>query len=272
MANSMRKKVIGGLVSGILVSTLLIASAARAQQPPAPPAPPPEQYQQPAPPPAQYQQPAPGQYPPPPPAQYQQPAPGQYPQPYQSYSADMAPGYHQHDGGFIRLQLGGGYTSFGQSDNDVTIAGSGAAFNFAFGGAISNGLILYGEVFSSIASQPTLSVGGSDLGEADGDAAVTGLGAGLAYYLPSNTFFSGSLVMQQLSLIDSNGDEAGETEYGPGVKIQVGHEWWVSHDWAVGLAGQFLAGTMDDQDEGFSGETLAWTASSFSLLFSATYN
>ena len=246
---------------------LLTATAALAQQPAPPPGPP-------------AQQPAPGQYPPPPPDQYQQPAPGQYPppptgpyqQPYQNYGPAVMPGYHQHDGFFFRAQIGGGYTSLEQSDADLTIAGGGAAVNLAFGGAVSDRLIIYGEIFDSTASKPTLTVAGTDIGEADGDASVVGVGAGVAYYLPSNTYFSGSLLMQQLTLIDADGDQAGETEFGPGLKLQVGHEWWVSHDWALGLAAQFLAGTMDDTDTDLNGDALKWTATGFSLLFSATYN
>jgi hypothetical protein len=47
----------------------------------------------------------------------------------------------------------------------------------------------------------------------------------------------------------------------------LGKEWWISHDWGLGLALQVYGGSMDDQNDG---ET--WTVGAFSIAASFTYN
>jgi hypothetical protein len=48
----------------------------------------------------------------------------------------------------------------------------------------------------------------------------------------------------------------------------VGKEWWISQNWGFGLAGEFIAASMKDETD----PKVTWTASAYSLLFSATYN
>ena len=177
-------------------------------------------------------------------------------------------GAHTHDGVYVRLFLGVGYTHMAADEADTTVKGSGGAFGLAVGYAVSPNLIAYGELFDNVAVGPTMEVGGATYGSDDDVAAGTvGVGIGVAYYLPSNIYVSGTLAMSQVT-IQQDGEEVGESEFGPGVSLMVGKEWWVSKNWGLGVAGQIYGGRMKDQ--GTNPPT--WTTTAFTLAFSATFN
>ena len=256
------------------------ADAAPAGYPPAAGNPPPPAAYPPAngyPPPAAY--PPPGGYPPPgypPPPAY--PAPGYPPGRYYPapYAQARAPGAENHDGVYLRLQLGIGYTSMSASMNgtDVSVAGAGPGFGIAVGGAVNSHLIIYGTVIDSEASDPEVKVNGQSQGSTNNgtSAGVVGIGAGLAYYLDSNLFFAGSLLASRLVVDDSNGNSLGKSEWGFTFEGLLGKEWWVSDNWGLGVSGQLLLGAMKDHAT-IAGEAVpTWTLAAFSVLFSATYN
>jgi hypothetical protein len=58
---------------------------------------------------------------------------------------------------------------------------------------------------------------------------------------------------------------------GVGASFMAGKEWWVSHDWGLGVAGQFRVAWMKAKAE-FAGSDDTMTATAFAILFSATYN
>jgi hypothetical protein len=65
----------------------------------------------------------------------------------------------------------------------------------------------------------------------------------------------------------------GDTEFGPGLSLVLGKEWWVSDNWGLGLAGQLYAARMKDRQPAFVGsETPTWRALGLNLLFSASFN
>jgi len=109
-----------------------------------------------------------------------------------------APGAHTHDGFYLRLQLGGGYTSLSTHVGDaaVSIAGKSLGLGVALGGSVTSHLIVYGALVEDVAFNPsnTNEVSGTTsngLGTIEdqsfgGDikgAGVVGIGAGTAYYL-----------------------------------------------------------------------------------------
>src|SRR5688572_7367092 len=109
------------------------------------------------------------------------------------------PGYQTHDGFYLNLQLGPGYTSMSASagGTDVTISGGGAAFSLALGGAVAPNLILFGQVLADSSVDPKVKVGALSA-NADGSVTVAGFGAGLAYYvMPANVFLLGSALATQ---------------------------------------------------------------------------
>ena len=218
------------------------------------------------------------------------PVPGYPPRPGRSYPAPSAqeddPGAESHDGFYLRMQLGLGYTSMSASKNgtNASVAGGGTSFAIALGGAINPHVIIYGTVTNSTASKPDGKISGpspdyNNKGRAFGlvgvggygNAGVVGLGGGMAYYLDSNLFFAGSLLGSRLFIDNDSGNTLARTAWGFTFEGLAGKEWWVSDNWGLGVSGQVLLGAM--KDEGIAGEDVAtWTVAAFSVLFSATYN
>ncbi|AKU92444.1 hypothetical protein AKJ08_2831 [Vulgatibacter incomptus] len=142
-------------------------------------------------------------------------------------------------------------------------------FNLALGGTIAPNLILFGEVTSSAASNPTVAQGG-DIWRADRSSfAVVSIGPGLTYYfMPANVFLSGSLLLTQVQFSDMYSRE--DTEYGPGARLALGKEWLVGRNWGLGLAADAAWSSIPPTNPS-SGAKNA-TTTSFGLSFSATYN
>ena len=151
-----------------------------------------------------------------------------------------------------------------------SIKGSGGGLNIALGGAVAPGLIVFGELFDKLAVDPEVELATFGSADIDANAVVVGLGAGVTYYLLSNSFFAGALTVQQLSL-QQDGDEVAESKFGTGLKLQFGHEWWVGADWGLGLCAQMFLGRMRDKNIGL-GNPPTWSAWSLNVLFSASYN
>ena len=205
---------------------------------------------------------------PPPPRGY---APGNYyPPGYTPVGAGPPP--NLHDGFYLRLHLGGGGTHVSGSDafgDSVKISGGSVSFGIALGGAVTPNLIVFGNLFLSGLGMPDVSIGGFAAGSSNSSAAVVGFGPGVVYYLePFNVYFSGTLGAMQFEMDDANGKPIYQTEVGIGCQILVGKEWWVSQDWGLGVAGEFVGASMKD----LSDHSITWSATAFSLLFSATYN
>src|SRR4029077_12781604 len=98
----------------------------------------------------------------PPPAAYTPPPAYAPPPGYPptAYAAPLPP--NVHDGFYLRLHLGGGFTSLSASQlgTDVTISGGSGSFGVAAGGVVSPNLIIYGSLFGSTMSDPDVSVNG----------------------------------------------------------------------------------------------------------------
>ncbi len=205
------------------------------------------------------------------PAPYAAPGPYAAPAPYAPVPvADMgAPGVNEHDGFYLRLALGGGYTSMSASyqGSDGTISGGAMALGVAIGGAVSRNLIIYGEFSLSTIGSPEMESGGESTTRDDLDVSVAGFGPGMAYYVePLNLYFSGTLLFERLSMkYDDDSDSEANSDMGVGGTLAVGKEWWVSDNWGLGLAGQVHMGSVKDGDT-------RWTVTSFAIVGSATFN
>ena len=210
-----------------------------------------------------------GSPPPPPPPGYGYPPPRRYGYGRPVYQQPM----YQHDGFYLHLDIGYGYTSLSANypDGKMTISGGSLAFGIAAGGVIAPNLILFGTFYGNVISDPDVSYGGVPSADGYGtDASVYGLGAGLAYYLmPVNVYFSGAIAATWLKVEDSYyADTYLETNTGIGFQGKVGKEWWVWPGWGLGVAGQLTLASMRSSDF----DNTRWTGASFSILFSATYN
>jgi hypothetical protein len=258
------KAVLSGCAALIAASLLLVASRPAWAQDNAPP--PAQGAPPPYPPPGYAPYPPPQPYPPPGYAPY----PPGYPPPQPAVY--VAPP-NTHDGFYLRLHLGGGFTSFSGSDsagNSGTISGASASFGIALGGVIARDFVIFGNLFGSTIERPTVSAGGTSV-PANGTVSLSGIGAGLAYYVtPLNLYISGTVAATQGS-VNQNGSASGNnahTNFGRGLQGIVGKEWWVSPNWGIGVAGEFVIASMKDNDF----NDFRWTAAAYNILFSATYN
>jgi len=181
-----------------------------------------------------------------------------------------------HDRGFfLRLSAGLGYAATEAADVEFNgFAGDG---NFAIGAIVSPGLALHGTLLGWSVTEPDVEVGSFE-GEADDvTTSMSGVGAGLTYYLlPSNVYFSGSLCAATLRLeADFPGALTVTTESGTGIAIDlgVGKEWWVGKRWGLGLTGGLgfhsIAVECDDCDQDTDEN---WSGANYTVRFSATYN
>ena len=192
-----------------------------------------------------------------------------------------SPSHRRHDGFFLRIALGvgwGGMSSDGHVLSDVDkldLSGAGMGMSIGIGGALTDNLILYGDIFQMTLFNPEVEIDGSDVGDADSladdvgigeEARIAGLGIGLNYYfMPVNLYVGGSIGFGQAIFEDGRGDVDG-SDLGLGVDLMVGKEWWVGNDWGLGVAAQVLIlATEDDALGDINGQA-------FNLLFSATYN
>lgn len=271
----------------ILATTLTLLSlsglslAVRAQDAPPPPAgavpsvmpaPAPGDDAPPAPPAA----PPPGQpsYPP----AYAPPgyAPGYGPPAYRpGYTAPAyappGPAEPTHNGVYVHLHVGGGFTSIKGSDgngNTIKLSGGGPSFTVAVGGAVAPNLALFGNFFLTFATQPQVSSSSYGNGQATGDALFGGLGAGVVYYfMPANIYLSGAIGAVHFQADDSNSKVVYTSATGVGFQALIGKEFWVSDHWGLGAALELMGGSaMKDKDN----PAFSWSAGAFNLLFSAT--
>jgi hypothetical protein len=172
-----------------------------------------------------------------------------------------------HDGFYLRLTAGlGGGSASGAG---TKYSGGSFVFDSAFGGALTEHLILYGEFLFHSISEPSGNPKAGDPTLAGNPVDNFGLGAGVAYYfMPLNLYLSGSLLLQKVLLVKSYavGSEMQFTKTGLGLSLMVGKEWWVSADWGLGVAAQLFLASAKDRDG------TKWDSGALAILFTATYN
>ncbi len=174
------------------------------------------------------------------------------------------PEYHRHLGFFLRFDIGTSLVwARGSVSGSVEPSGAGPGLLMALGGALSEDLILFGEVATREANSTDSSSGFSQ----ERTVNVGGPGAGLSYYfMPLNVYVSGALILPTLSLASAD-----VTKLGLGLDASVGKEWWVSSNWGLGLAFQLLVARMAGRD-GDRTVDPSWRAVALSLSGSATFN
>ncbi len=171
----------------------------------------------------------------------------------------------RHTGFFLRLSagLGGTHASL-NTEPKITLTGPGLVSSVAIGGALTENFILHADFFGGTAFSPKIKQGGREIGTINADLSLSGLGIGVTYYvMPMNLYLSGSVGFGVGTLEVTLGELS--TDVGFAGSVMVGKEWWVSDEWGLGVAGQFMYMRLPDQNvdvDGLAG----------GILFSATYN
>jgi len=191
---------------------------------------------------------------PPPPAAAAPPAAGEGP-----------PGFHEHDGFYLALGLGfGGLKTSGGNSSISGPSGSGFV---ALGGSLRRNLALYLAYFGETDTSPTFHNGTTAVSRSNVTHSLSGWGAGASWYFePSNWFVGATVGAAQVGL--ETGGVLGTSKWGPALRLSLGKEWWVSHDWGIGAALNLLGSSA--RDNGTAPVTLQ--SGAVSLTFSATYN
>jgi len=185
-----------------------------------------------------------------------------------------------HDRFYLRLSLGGG--TLGTSgnldpDNGTTFdtRGGCVAFDLAIGGTPVPGFVIGGDYAFQEAFRPHIKLrSGSISAEQDADVnTVFGvLGPFVDWFPdPSGGFhFGGTLGLAVLSSADDNGNVSNSvSESGFGYAFRLGYDAWVSRQWALGVLGQFVGGSVStDSRSPRERDSVA----SFSVLFTALYH
>jgi hypothetical protein len=212
--------------------------------------------------------------PPPPPAPPASPPPAQPPIPQLVVARpDMdlpSADAWTHDRLYLHLSLGlGGLGSSAQANNIKQEVGGGAlSLNVAAGWTVARRLIVFAEWYGSAAGKAKTKVNGVELASDAGDASLSGLGLGVAYYFQRNIFVSGGLGVSHFRVATSDGDTRYQSKGGLGLHASVGKEWWVSEQWGLGIAAALATVSAEDRDL----PGVEWRAATMGLAFVATYN
>jgi len=181
----------------------------------------------------------------------------------------------QHRGFYLRMSLGPSATGMRAEDSDVRIRGGGGSLSVAVGGALTENLVLYGELFRDGIDDPDVDGTHVDSSRAV-EAGLGGIGPGVSYYfMPLNLYVSGTVALMWGTLtiedeLDPDDRTQLSTKGGLGLSLMVGKEWWLSRNWGLGIAARLTAAGMKDDDI-VDGDA-KWSAGGFALLLSATYN
>ncbi|QSQ20341.1 outer membrane beta-barrel protein [Pyxidicoccus parkwayensis] len=178
-------------------------------------------------------------------------------------------GSHEHDGFYLRLQLGGGYTRAEVVGDDLAIKGGGAGVNAEIGAALTRNFILYGKLFGTSAPNPDIEVGDLTIEGNNDDVSQNygALGVGVTYYImPANVYLSGAVSFAQLSVKD-DGETVAETDLGGGLHLGIGKEWWVSDNWGLGIGAELALGRVPEKND-----SAKWNVVNGMVFLSATFN
>lgn len=189
-------------------------------------------------------------------------------------SASAQPRYRRaHDGGLLlRLAGGIGYGSATlEDDNDTGFQGGAIQGSFAIGGNVAPGLALNVDFFGMTMFAPSVVADGEDLGDAEDTSVGLGaIGVGLTgYIMPVNLYLAASVGVGigSVRTDTSIGTFESETDPGFALNLMIGKEWFVSPRWGIGLAGQLIFASLEDESEAADVNFYG-----IGVLLSATYN
>jgi hypothetical protein len=154
--------------------------------------------------------------------------------------------------------------------------GGGGSLAIAVGGAVVPNLILYAEFLIAGSAESTVERNQDPVTDMRvGGADVYGVGPGIAYYFDPVNIFLAATILYGRAVVDDTTSKRNlfESKWGSVFELLLGKEWWVSDNWGLGVSVQAILANLQGKAPIQAGELVPdWKVSSFSLLFSATYN
>jgi len=183
---------------------------------------------------------------------------------------EMPLDHHAHTGFFGRVLLGFGYQQMTEEfgANELKVSGAAGTFLLSLGYSVIPSLALHVDLGGVSTVGPTIEFNGMESEAEDATATTAGIGFGATYYLPSNVFFGGSLMLGGVSIAE-DGDDVAESDTGAALALVGGKEWWVGSNVGVGVAAHLMFGSFPDGGEGVDANV---NTASFTINFSGTYN
>jgi hypothetical protein len=150
-------------------------------------------------------------------------------------------GYHEHDGFFLHMGMGAGY-SYTKSQAGASISGGSVIMSFDLGAAVARNLVLHagagltGTLSSRIESGGVVRSDTMDTKERELNFYSGFVGA--TYYLPAHNLF-GALRAGLGQYVLGNSSEGKEHSSNTAwlVRGGFGKEWWVGPNWGIGVEG-----------------------------------
>lgn len=184
-------------------------------------------------------------------------------------------GFHRHDGFFGRLLLGSGWSgaSLSKHDNTYRSRGFTTMSELALGWSVIENLALSLNSFGGIQWNSRVKIEGGGLSDPFPVRRLLmgGLGPGVTYaFMPLNLYLAAALGISYLVITREKVQEGVAIEpFDPGVgfgaELVLGKEWWVSDNWALGVAASGTYLRVPDDDAWWN----LWNAA---LMFTVTYN
>jgi hypothetical protein len=196
-------------------------------------------------------------------------------------NAPLPNGVHTHDGFFLRITPGFGYTTVSETLPDdmmpeeykgkdlITFSGFSVANTYQIGGTVSEDLIIFGESGVAFIISPTVQVFEEDV-ETNINYLILlgGVGPGITYYFNHANIYLSASVLANYAWVFSDVYTTQESNIGFGFNFMVGKEWWAGEQWGLGVSLYIRYGSQTDKDL----EDLTISGYSFGALFSATLN
>ena len=197
-----------------------------------------------------------------------------------------------HDGLYLRLGAGFGYlVDFAESEEipllgdevDTAVTGVTGLGELAVGGAVSPGLFLGGGVYAHVVPSPEADDVELAAFETDVEFDASSFwmfGPFVDYYLDprGGLHLQGTVGLTYGVLGDGEAQDGllrsqtidDMSGVGLGLLVGVGHEWWVSDAWSLGVLGLFTLGTFSSESE----DDVDWSHLVLApgVLFTATLN
>ncbi len=179
-----------------------------------------------------------------------------------------------HDGFYMRLGLGFGYSRVTSSTDDLewTAKGSGLAMDMLFGGTIANMVAIGGGLVFTGMTSPEYegdSFNEGPVTDDTGSITTSALGPFVdVFFGPNSGGHAGAMfALGGISLNDENEDSSS----GWGLAVFGGYDFWVSDQWSLGVNARYLrvAGTRDFTDLDL---TVRDVSNTFSILFNGLFN